>query len=386
MKPIKLSLNIAGAVLLLAALFLSCHKTDVTDKSPETTGSSSLSADSIAGRLQFPVASRKQGAIPGGRTSSALKISVEDTLYLFDQIEMPVKFLDKEPGQHVAGVYLQVQTVDGGTVDSSSYYYDVPEVAAADSSDTVSVIRLGIDPTGFEPPLSFHIVMAPYDDDGQPIDQLDRPVKVEAKDGGSCGLVLPDNEHWGWVYSFMMHGDFQNYPEKVWEAGGQMIKGSCCAGVSIYGICPGADTPNVSLHFATYYEIRSETLDFFGDGSFLRQTFEENPAPLPAESDFCAGGEGKVKDHLSHVIYHGNYALIPAQLPSGYPFDDNTKLRMNQTSQDPAIGGYGNGGGVVHRLSCHDLIIVQPDLEGFGQNLIVFYQRQKDGASDWFLF
>src|SRR4030095_2758884 len=251
---------------------------------------------------------------PAGTQASSLKISFEDTLYLMDQVKMPVKFLHKDTTQNVSGIYVQVQAaVVGGTFNNASYYYDVPEMAEMDSSDTVSVIMIGIDATNLQVPVSFNITITPYDSSGQPIAQAIRPVKIaEHKtdpngNAGSCGLVLPDDEYWDWELSYILANPitqehpfyFYNDPYKVFGASGQIIRGNCCNGISVYGFCSPLDTTlNARLHFATYYRIMGETLTFHEDGTFFRQTFEDGANPLPAASDFCAGGEGVISYDL----------------------------------------------------------------------------------------
>ena len=146
MKHTKQFLKIFLPVICTGIL-VSCHKTGGTGGpgNPQT----SAGADSISNHLQFVNAAKKQGTIPQGPSNSALKISFEDTLFLVDQVKLPVKFLHADTSQNVAGIYLQVHVaLIGGPVDAS-YYYDIPEVPSLDSSDTVSVIMVGIDPRRF---------------------------------------------------------------------------------------------------------------------------------------------------------------------------------------------------------------------------------------------
>ena len=46
---------------------------------------------------------------------------------------------------------------------------------------------------------------------------------------------------------------------------------------------------------------------------------------------------------------------------------------MTTQVRDPQSGGYGNGGGVIHYLNCNSLVLIQQDLEGFGQHLYKIY-------------
>ena len=123
-------------------------------------------ADSLSDHLQFLKATKKQGSIPKGPSGSSLKISLEDTLYLVDQVVLPIKFQHLDTTQNVSGIFLQVEALVNGSPVDASNYYDVPEVPELDSSDTVSVIMVGINPTDLQLPLSFNVIITPYNSSG----------------------------------------------------------------------------------------------------------------------------------------------------------------------------------------------------------------------------
>lgn len=377
MKPILSIFKHACLTIFCATLLFSCHKTDTAENpgNPQTTAS----ADSLSNRLQFINSIKKQGTIPQGPSASSLKISFEDTLYLVDQVKIPVKFLHMDTTQNVSGIFLQVGAVVGGSL--ASYYYDVPEAAVVDSSDTVSVIMIGIDPTNLKLPVSFNITITPYNSSGQPIDQAVRPVKIVEHTTdpkgkrGACGLVTAQNETWDWVMSYMEKSTFTSTPEKIFGADGQNINGSCCNGVSLYGICPGERDPNTHLHFNTFYQIAGEQLSFFDDLGFERRTVERGANPLPDSSNFCSSFEGRVSPFLNETFYSGHYTVTPVNLPPDLQqYHDSLQLRLTTESTIPQGGGYGNGGGIIHYLDCQSLVLIQVDLEGFGQNLIKIYR------------
>lgn len=392
MKHVAQLLKPACVAMLCMGIILSCRKTDtgMNPGNPNPPGDSVTNADSLSDRLRFFEATKKQGAIPKGPGGSSLKISFEDTLYLTDEVKLPVKFQHLDTAQNVAGIYVQVQAAAiGGPLDAT-YYYDVPELPEMGSSDTVSVIMIGINPTGLVLPLSFNITITPYNSRGLPIAQAIRPVKIAEKNidpksnGGSCGLVLPDGEYWDWEVSIIGGGsplDFEADPDKIFGAGGQFIRGNCCNGVSTYGFCSPFDTTlNARLHFATYYRIMAESLTFHDDGTFFRQTFEDGADPLPASSDFCGSAEGVIKYNLSHTTYNGNYTVTLAAIPPDLQVyrDDSLRLGLQTTSSSPQGSGYGNPGGIIHQLDCNigELVLIQVDLEGFGKHLYKFYTRR----------
>lgn len=378
------------------ALFslLSCRK---EDKGTNGTGSGTLAgADAIFDHLRLFNAVKKQGSIPAGPGSGPLKISFEDTLYLVDEVPQIIKFLTSDTNRKVAGIYLQVYTGLAGGPLNTTQYADLPETPGIPHSDSVSIIPIGFDPSGSTPPLTFNIRIVPYDKDKRPLGQADRPVKLvphtndPSGKGSGCGLELLPGEMWDWDYSFRLSipyspghpFDFWDDPNTSFNTEGQTIRGSCCSGYSVYGICPGTREPNASLHFATYYRIAREWLIFNG-GSFVRYTTEENPAPLPDSSDFCAGGEGKVRSHTSYTTYRGSYSILPVHSPSPYQ-NDTVQLVLNTTSQDPAIGGFGNGGGAIHQLDCQTLMLAQVDPQGLMTNFYRVYSHRTPGDILWF--
>jgi hypothetical protein len=358
--------------ILYVSVISSCKKNEkggIVNPPPVNPGTSA-NADSLSNRLQFFGATKKQGNIPQGPATNFLKISFKDTLYLMDQVKRPIKFLHTDTTKNVAGVFLQVFIGGTGGSLGATYYYDVPEIPDISKNDTVSVVMIGFDPAGIKPPLTFDMKIIPYDKNKQPLAQAGRHIKItEHKvdpkgNAGSCGLMLPSGEYWRWECSYIVNNSgftFYNDPNKFFGAEGQFIKGSCCNGVSIYGTCPGSSLPpNRSLHFATYYRIAAEVLVFNGNNTFLRETIEESPIPLPDSSDFCSVAEGRIKP--------------------------NTRLSLLQTSSTGF--GYGNPGGIIHQLDCNigALVLIQLDLEGFGKHLYKVYERRLPGDILWWTF
>ena len=389
----KFSLVLFKKFLSLTICFsflLSCRKTNDNGGNGNPSGSSPT-ADSLSDRLQFFNATKIKGTIPKGLSGSSLKISFEDTLYLVDQVKLPIKFLHLDTTQNVSGIFLQVEALVGGSFVDASNYYDIPEAPELDSSDTVSVLMLGIDPENLKLPFSFNVIITPYNSSHQPIAQAIRPVKIQSHKvdpkgtSESCGLILPNGITWDWVMSYMEKSTFTSTPEKVWGADGQIIRGSCCAGISIYGFCPGDTIPNTHLHFNTFYQIAGEQFGFFDDGTFHRRTVEAGANPLPDSSNFCDPFEGLVRSYTHETLYFGNYTVVPATIPPDLKsLHDSLALRLQTTITDPQGGGYGNGGGIIHYLDCRSLVLIQADLEGFGQHLYKIYRT--NAVERWFEF
>jgi hypothetical protein len=386
MKHITQLLRLACIGGLLSAASFSCKKNGINGNLPTST---SLIADSLADRLQFANAKRKTGTAPKGASGASLKISFKDTLYLADHVQLPIKFLHMDTTQNVSGVFIQVQAaVIGGPVNAT-YYYDVPEVPILDSSDTVSVIMIGFNPASLKVPVSFNITITPHNSSGTPLAQSVKTIKVVEHttdpkgNTGTCGLVSKATETWEWVMSYMEKSTFTSTPQSVFGENGQIIKGSCCAGYSVYGICPGKREPNAYLHFNTFYQIAREELSFYSNGRYDRRTVERGANPLPDSSNFCLPFEGRVKTFLTETNYTGIYTTSPGGImPDIQQLGDSQRLSM--LPEFSSGGGFGNPGGVIHYLDCRSLVLIQQDLEGFGQHLYKIYQRS--AVEKWFEF
>src|SRR5690242_1494559 len=111
MKTSTLLLKFCCLSFFCIFFILSCSKHDKGGSS--NSGGSDVNADALSDRLQFFKSTKKQGKLPAAPHGSSLKISFEDTLYLMDQVEGPIKFQHLDTTQNVAGIFLQVQTVEG---------------------------------------------------------------------------------------------------------------------------------------------------------------------------------------------------------------------------------------------------------------------------------
>ncbi len=386
-------------IVLYVSLLVSCKKPD-NDNPPPGTASR---ADSISDQLQFFNAIKKQGQIPVGPASSSLKISFEDTLYLTDEIKRPFKFLHEDTTKNVSGVYVQVH---GGAIGGSfaSYYYDVPELKETSDNDTVSTILIGVDPVGLEdlsgvPPaggdIVFVITLIPYGKNKEPLAMAVKPVKVSDSkvdqngNSGSCSIITAPGDYWDWEMSYISDPNnlgeflFLNSPDKTWGTLGQDISGSCCNGISVYGICIGDTIPNARLHFNSLFNYSEEIFKFIGGGTFARYTSVYNVAPDPNSSNFCGTGDGVVREEFLNVFYQGNWTINRLANPVN---GDSLSLTLQGTSTVPVGGGYGNPGGRIHILDCYLLVLIQPDNERAGRELVKFYNYRDVHSPYWYPF
>ena len=393
-------MKILFVAAMVGALIFSCKKTGTTppDNNNNNNGNNGTgaNADTVSNHLQFLQAQRIPGTSPKGPSASSLQISFKDTLFLVDQVEIPIKFLHMDTTKNVSGVFIQVVGLQGGPFASD--YFDVPELPQMDStSDTVSVVMLGIDPDGLDLPFDFNITITPHGANGDPITQITRPVRILKHHKGptsgpeACDIVNPGIQVWDWDVSYIKSKknigfcDFYDDPHRVFNPGGQLIEGSCCSGVSVYGLCPKENKPNSILHFDTYYNIFKEQFLFFTGNTYFRVTGEDAPTPVPDSSDFCGGVTGFIRAHRNITSYGGNYQIVPATLPPDLlDLHDSLAIQLTETSHNG--GGFGNGLGIIHDLDCKQgiLIVIQADLEGFGQHLYRIYRLRFPDDPQWF--
>ncbi|HEX6224827.1 MAG TPA: hypothetical protein VFZ52_10480 [Chryseolinea sp.] len=386
MKEVKALLKFVAAMSVSGLLLLAC--TNSIDPSPDPDVGDSGTAtieelDSIFDQFRLsPAAEKIAGHAPTSSGSSGLKINIKDTLRLIEGVDIPIRFLHTETTD-VKGVYIQVV---GGSF-SSTHYYDLPEIAESEESDTVSIVVLDFeidDELPGVPPARapFEIEMTPYGPDGTPIEDAP-PIPVivgephPSMDNGLCGLP---NGSWVWERSYIdgeLDVEFFNSPYKVWGLEGQDIKGCCVDGISGYGaFCLNADSEfQKTLNFQTFFIYKDEVFKFFDDGTFVRFTSQYNANPFPLETDFCTDTKGLVREVMNNITYNGDWSTRTVTMPEGmnqyYSTADYLSLR---TTSSTGLG-YGNPGGIIHHLSCDHLILIQPDNEGGDRNLYKVYKR-----------
>ena len=393
--------------MLSGMLLLACNPEEPeANPEPEPLDSAvSVNADTISNHLQFHNATQIQGTIPTGPAGSSLKISFEDTLYLMDELKRPVKFLHEDPTENVSGVYVQVHgTFTGGT--NATYYYDVPELQETATSDSVSVIMIGIDPEGLidtegvppaGAPFTFIITLVPYDPNGVPIAEDDRPVKISkptdtnGNNGlGICGLITAPGDYWDWIMSYIDDPSveyeqyiFFNSPDKLWGLDGQDINGCCINGNSSYDInCSGNTDAHRSLRFYTFFNYPDEIYKFFEDGTYAGLLENRSAIPDPQASDFCGTGPGVVHDTFSRGLEEGNWWV--EQLTS--PVNGDSLYLYIQGTSSTGVNGTARPGGRIHFLDCDLLVVIQPDLEGGNQELVKYYDYRGGSSPPWYPF
>lgn len=396
MKILTLFFKFFSMTLFCGMLLLACSSDEPEanpEPEPETPDPATVKGlDSLSDHFQFLSFTKKQGKIPAAPSgNSNLKISFKDTLYLMGAAHIPVKFLH-DAATNVAGAYLQIHSPVTGTAGDplhATYHYHVPELAETAEIDTVSVIFVEFDPTGLELPLSFPVTITPYDENGQPLDEIEEIFTVEESNEGSsnsgrskadpCPFTSASAfDSWNWKYSVIeVNGSIEFYiAQGEMASDGQTVNG-CCNEASGSSGCAAGQIPNASLFFPTYYRIELELLAFLDNGTFRRTTVEAAANPLTDESNFCSGDLGKVKASLNEIDYRGFWTLDPDT--------ENLQLQTTESTAEGGIGGYGNPGGIL-RYTCHLMLLIQVDREGFGRDLQKLYRRGGIRSYEWYSF
>lgn len=369
---IRQLLNFISIMTLCGVIICSCaDENDVTENTDLIEDADF--ADAISEQLHLYNATRIPGDAPGGPSTHSLKISFKDTLYLNDTLPRAVKFQHLNPEENVSGIYLQVFIGGSGGIINASHHYDVPEQQGTSDSDSISVFLIGLKEHDLPLPFRCRVRMAPHDEDGNVIAEAVKDIVIEelhtipSINNGECPLVLPPEQSWYWDLTLSYAGGvFDYFPGSTFGKMGQEIQGCCIEGESDSGpTCLTADPETRrTLHFATSYQIISETFKFFDDGTFVRTTMENTTNPAPAESNFCASAPGVVKDFVGLKTYHGKWEVIHAP-----EFNNDTeRLTFADITSTGTGAGFGNRGGYIHQLDCRlsppALVIIDPNPEG----------------------
>lgn len=173
---------------VLAVMFLFCCSDPAEDDvTPPPTGSEeeeeeviSVDADVALKAFSFKNAIKKTGKVPSGVNSSLLKTNSSDTLYVLPDVINLIRI--SHPKTPVKGMYI--------AVTGSTFYYDVP-IFEMEETDTVSVIvfEISLDEIDeFSNSQSMPLEITAYDDNGEPIDIIERIVTVERPGTTMCDI------------------------------------------------------------------------------------------------------------------------------------------------------------------------------------------------------
>ena len=140
MKKVKALLKFLVTLSVSGLLMFACNTNDPSpDPDPGNSDPATVEAlDNIFDQFRLSSTTEKiEGNAPTSSGGSGLKFNIKDTLHLIEGVDIPIRFLHSETTD-VTGVYIQVV---GGSF-SSTHYYDLPEIAEYEESDTVSVVMV----------------------------------------------------------------------------------------------------------------------------------------------------------------------------------------------------------------------------------------------------
>jgi hypothetical protein len=198
-----------------------------------------------------------------------------------------------------------------------------------------------------------------YDENHNPIDKIERILKVEKPADPACTITVPPSMdttwHWLWWSTYVVNPNneitFANFAGKpyITETNYQ----GCCDPSQPDGRCnPLSTTLNATVNFKNYYSIEEEEFSFYSDGTYWRRTHERKRNFDPSTTQWCTGWPGFTDEH-SIVYYNGTHDFSPGA----------TRLNFGAGFQSCDICGYGSPGGDLY-YSCNLIIITRTTPEG----------------------
>ena len=364
MKKVKVVPPALALVIVTAMLFVaSCSLPTEPDIEGDEGGGENEEeevltqekADKFLESLSFTLSTKITGNVPAVANTSKIRVQ-GDTIYTLPSITMPLR-LSNSQGGVVKGWYI--------AIDGSSFYYDVP-VDAIEDSDTVSVVLIKFpeDTPAQEAPYTMPVRITPYDENGNPIDQVDTPITVEKPSSNECDILVDGDTameaSWEWYWYWTLITDpndkatFINAQNRVFKSV-QHPTGCCNAQSACPALVCDANgtcqwTYNSAVTAETSYAIMNEFFNFYKDGTFTRFTSERKFNFDPVATDWC-NQVPEYSYNFDRVSYYGTHTYTPDSSSFSY-------FSTRVDCDDPlGLCGYGSRGGqVIH--SCHVMIIV----------------------------
>ncbi len=319
--------------------------------------------------LLLDSASKIAGELPVA-TDGPLQISVEDTIYLVNNMPFGTRVVVKHDGQQdISGFYIGIP--------NSSFYYDVP-VVTAESGDSTEVFYINIGDAGGLDWGEFPIEILPHGPGNLPFKKFIRQVKVEdTKDEDVCSpLVAPPDCYndingnricsyvgglWTWMWDFTVVEDatgdiYTAYAPYMFLNVPPYKHGGCCwngfsepSKYDPYCVPGNRDYHEVIVDNA-YYVRYFERLDLFEDNTYLRSVRDETQNYNTDSSNYCADSAGYVTSR-HYVEEEGTHNFSPGNNHINF-----TRLYTNNFN-DPynSTFWFVHGGEVFY--TCHTLII-----------------------------
>ncbi|RAV99982.1 hypothetical protein DQQ10_15600 [Pseudochryseolinea flava] len=310
-------------------------------------------ADAIMETFSFISAAKVTGNLPSVSNTTLTKTSSRDTIYTLPGVRDVLRISHPE-SRIVKGVYF--------AVSGSTFYYNV-EIERRESTDTVGITYFDIDPVKINDEISdgstsLPVDIIPYDESNQPIDIIERVMTIE-KPGDACNIL---NHTWFWQWSMLT--DPTGHPYNLNTRGernmNEYIFKDCCLGVPACPVYDENQDPiyDVEIPISLYYTIVAEWFRFHSDGTFDRQTREQesyisNPGDDPYTFDPCSWTP-EIDHRMETVNYWGTHDYAPG---------DNviTYLATGSTCPQGEIGcGYaGSVSNAQLITTCHVMAVIK---------------------------
>lgn len=372
-------------LLTFALLVLACEEDNPNDPGPGTNPNppqSNNNPSAISQGLLFNNAQLQTGSPPDNANLADLKIN-KDTINLWPGLKSRISVLN------------QSNIVIGGVlvlIPEAEEYYEV-DIDLDESSDSVSVFYIDLDPKDLDLPYEGGIVILPIDPNGNVIDEFDHPIHIdppfdEDRGAGPVGngqgtcepkLAVP----YFWIYTTVdgVFDDAPGYP----HTGVYETMGCCTVDDNPKSVPCLGKTPNASVVVDNQYNlVNLEFIKLFGGGDFinvLERSFNDYD---PDGSDFCNSMAGySFRSGRLNTI--GKYSFSPA---NSYETFYNFIVHSLDISLDdigeagfrPRIGINGNSPDGQAFINCRFMVeswIVE------GQTITRVFERQPEGEN-WF--
>ena len=291
----KLGLLILAVMLCLG----SCEESEVVPGNPNPPPPSPpagpTTADEITEDLLFDNIKILEGAIPTpSNTVFDFKIDT-DTIFWVPGIDKSIRLLKPENfGSRSGTFYAQVEGSD--QYIEADFNQDM-------ETDTIVFLNFEFDVTSWDLPLSFNLKIVPRDESGNPVDEIDVPVDIEAP-ATSSGCIDLSGSLWEWIYT-TTNGDYFLSPMAIVKQDG--VTSACCDNLgATYLPCDSQDPNLTEMAFEITYTVATDYFELDDDGNVSGRMEEYSTNLDIINSDVCAN-QPALEERVVNNRFSGTY-------------------------------------------------------------------------------